>query len=146
MDLSNQKFFKKDFSGQDLKIANLSHSEFICCNFDNADLREADCSHSQFRGSTFKDANCRGTNFAKAKLNGTIFKPIDCYGMTLTLECSTFRGMLVSNMWWYCWQQFSLLMKPDADADGKDPKDSLIASIGISKYLALKRMFQEREI
>jgi hypothetical protein len=145
MNFANQKFFKKDFSGQDLRDIPMHDSEFLCCNFDNANLSGTNCSKSIFSGSTMIGTNCKNTNFAHAKL-GCIFEPSDAYGMTLTLSCHTFRGMVVSAFWWYCWQQFGLLMVPQKDKDGVDPKDSLIASLGVRKYLALNRMFREREL
>ena len=144
-DLSNQTFVKKDFSGQDLTGVAMDHSSFLQCNFDNAILNSNDCSYSKFSGSTMVGTKCRNTNFAHATLN-CIFEPDDAFGITLTLKCETFRGMITSAMWWYCFQQFSLLMVPKKDKDGTDPKAALIASLGNSKYLLLKRLFREREL
>ena len=144
-DLSNSQFVNKNFSGQDLTGAKLDHSIFICCNFDKAILNSADCSYSKFTGGTMIDTMCRDTNFSHSILN-CIFKPKDAFGMTLTLKCETFRGMKTSAFWWYCFVQFALMMMVEKDSDGTDPKDSLIKSLGINKYLALKRMFQEREL
>lgn len=145
MDLSNQLFTKIDFSGQDLRTVPMHHSKFLNCNFDRANISGNDCSHSKFAGSSMVDILCRDTDFAHSTLN-CIFKPKDAFGMTVTLRCETFRGMIVSAFWFYCWQQFSLLMLAEKDSEGIDPKAALIASLGTSKYLTLKRMFREREI
>lgn len=145
MDLSKQSFTKVDFSGQDLRNVPMHHSRFLNCNFDKADISGNDCSHSKFAGSSLIGTKCRNTDFAHSTLN-CIFKPDDAFGMTITLRCETFRGMIVSALWFYCWQQFSLLMLAEKDLDGVDPKGALIASLGMSKYLALKRMFREREL
>ena len=145
LDLSRQTFRNVDYSGQDLTGVSMHHSTFSCCNFNDAILNEADCSHSKFSGSTMVGTKCRNTNFANASLN-CIFKPDDAYGMIISLKCSTFRGMITSALWFYCLQQFSLLMVVEKEADGTDPQASLIASLGVAKYLALKRTFREREL
>jgi uncharacterized protein YjbI with pentapeptide repeats len=145
MDLSNQTFNRVDFSGQDLQGVNMSHSKFSGCNFNKANLSGNDCSYSKFNGSLMIGTKCRNTNFAHSTL-GCAFRPSDAFGVTLTFRCETFRGMVTSALWWYCWVYFALLMIPDKDSDGVNPKDALIASIGLQKYLRLKRMFIEREL
>lgn len=142
--LSNQKFFSKDFSKQDLKNADLSNSEFICCNFNDADLSGANASHSKFVAGSMLRTKCTNTNFANTKL-ATKFYPRDAYGMTLTLSCSTFKGMSISRMWWYGWLYFALMMDPEKELN-KDPRESLISAIGTERYLKLKNLFQAREI
>lgn len=136
-----------DYSGKDLSgdKAKLNNSTFICCNFNNTNLRYTDCSNSKFYGCTFIGTDCNHTNFANSII-GSVFKPKDALGMIVSLECKTFRGMRVSPLWWYCFQQFSLLMDVEKEKDGTDPKDKLIQALGIQRYLALKNMFREREI
>lgn len=142
--LSNGKFFSKDFSGQDLRDNNLSNSEFVCCNFNNADLSNVDCSHSKFIAGSMVDTKCTNTNFAQTRL-ATKFYPRDAYGMTLTLQCSTFKGMTISKMWWFGWLYFALMMVPEKERD-VDLRDQVISAIGTKRYLQLQSLFRAREI
>lgn len=142
--LSRQKFFRKDFKGQDLSGADLSYSEFTCCNFRDANLSNANCSYSDFTGSILVNTKCTHTNFMKSKL-ACAFQPSDAFGMTLTLECRTFKGMVISKMWWFGYIYFAMLMKPEEE-NGKDLRDKIIEAIGTERYLKLHRLFSSREI
>lgn len=142
--LSRGTHFNKDFSKQDLSNWDLSHSEFICCTFDDADLSGVDASNSKFTAGSMMRTKCTNTNFANTRL-ATKFYPRDCYGMTLTLRCSTFKGMTISKMWWYGWLYFAMMMQPEQES-GKDPRDAVISAIGPARYLKLKGLFQAREI
>lgn len=144
MILAKQKFFRKDFSGQDLSGQDLSHSDFICCNFKDANLSNANCSFSDFTGSNLANTKCTHTNFMKSCL-ACHFYPSDAYGMTLTLECRTFKAMQISKMWWYGFIYFGMLMTPELDK-GKDSRDYIITAIGKERYLRLTALFRRREI
>jgi len=142
--LSRKKFFRKDFSGQDLSGQDLSYSEFVCCNFTDANLSNANCSHSDFTGSVLERTKCTHTNFMKTRL-ACAFRPSDAYGMTLTLECKTFKGMVISKIWWHGFVYFAMLMKPEED-NGKDLRDKIIEAFGVERYAKIKRLFATREI
>lgn len=144
MNLSHVQIYNKDFRKQDLSNQDLSHSEFICCTFDDADLSNANASYSKFTAGSMVRTKCTNTNFANTRL-ATKFQPRDCYGMTLTLRCSTFKGMSISRMWWYGWLYFAMMMVPELE-NGKDPRDAVISAIGTKRYLQLKGLFQAREI
>lgn len=143
--LHHSKFFRKDFSGQDLSGQDLSHSEFTCCNFTDTNLSNANCSYSDFTGSLLERTKCTHTNFMKSKL-ACAFRPSDAYGMTLTLECSTFKGMVISRLWWFGYMYFGLLMKPVEDASKEDLHLKVIEALGKERYLKLNRLFSTREI
>lgn len=142
--LSRQKFFRKDLSGQDLSGQDLSYSDFICCNFRDTNLTKANCSYSDFTGSILDRTKCTHTNFMKSKL-ACVFRPSDAYGMTLTLECKTFKGMVISKLWWHGFVYFAMLMKPEED-NGKDLRDKIIEAFGTDRYLKIKSLFDRREI
>ena len=145
-DLSRRKFYNVDFSEQDLKKMKLRQSTFHRCNFTGADLTETDCEGSEFLGSTFQDAVCTRTNFKDAKLAGTIFKPKECFGMTLTLQCSTFKDMKISTLWWRVWLMFAGLMKPgDSTAEEESLQNELVACIGPTRYVKLRHTMTKRE-
>ncbi len=143
-ELTKKKFFSKDFSNQDLSGQDLSHSEFTCCNFRDTNLSNANCSYSDFTGSVLDRTKCTHTNFMKSRL-ACVFKPSDAYGMTLTLECSTFKGMIISKLWWYGYVYFAMLMKPEQD-NGVDLHDKIIQAFGTERYLKIKSLFARREI
>lgn len=144
MSLSRQRFFRKDFSGQNLSKQDLSYSEFVCCNFTNTDLSHANCTHSDFTGSILRNTKCTFTDFSHSAL-GCSFFPSDCFGMTLTLSCRTFKGMHISRMWWFGFIYFALKMKPELE-NGKDLRDNVIEAIGIERYKKLSSLFASREI
>lgn len=143
-DLSNQQFFAKDFSGMDLRGVPMHHSRFNLCKFRDTDIRGNDCTHSDFSGSDLTNVNCNGTDFAHTIL-GCRFFPKDAFGITITLECRTFRGMLVSKLWWFAWIYFALLMIPEKDK-GTNLSDILIQALGCERYTRLKQLFANRQI
>jgi len=147
VNLSNQKIYSKDFSGQDLSKLKMRNSLFYQCNFSNADLTETDCSGSEFFGSSFVDAICYRTNFADAKLAGADFRPKDCFGITLTMTCKTFDEMKVSPLWWLGLATFLTMMKPvKVGAKDEDLVDKLIGGVfGAERYVKLRALFSKRE-
>jgi hypothetical protein len=146
-DLTRKKFFNQDFSEQDLSKLRMKQSTFHRCNFDRADMSETDCEGSEFLGSSFKDTNCYRTNFKDAKLAGTIFKPHDCFGMTLTLQCSTFKDLRISALWWYVWLMFAGLMKPgDSVVEEEKLQTDLVTMIGPERYVKLRATLTKREL
>ena len=145
--LSNAKFFNQNFSGLDFKRKDMRRSTFWYCSFDDADMSEAECTGAEFYGSSFRRTNCRGTNFKDAKLSGTIFEPSDFYGMTMTYVCQTYQDMKVSRAVWDGFMFFGMgLMIPPKDADGFDPRNSMIAAMGRDYYLEYFEKFKARTL
>lgn len=144
--LSGKRFRGADFSGRDLSHCDLSRSEFLGCNFDRADLTRADCEGADFTGSTFRDSILYRTNFKDAVLAGTAFEPKDCFGVTITMECRTFRDMRVGGLWYYCWLILLSLTFPEGFPGAEEIRDRLIGLIGAERYVRLKAMFQRREM
>lgn len=146
-DMTRKKYFGQDFSYQDLSKLRLRQSTFHRCNFDYANMTEADCEGSEFLGSTFRETNCYRTNFKDAKLAGTIFKPHDCFGMTLTLQCSTFKDIKISRLWWTVWLMFAGLMKPgDSVVEEEELQTSLVTAIGPERYIKMRSLLTKREL
>lgn len=137
------KFSFKSFEGQDLSRQDLSHSEYIHCNFTDCNLEEADCSFGNFTGSDFTGANLRYTNFARSKLHDAVMHPKDMYGVIFSMECSTFKGMKLSKLWWHAFLSFSLQQTPEFE-HGKDPRDAIIASLGSERYRSLCAIMERR--
>jgi len=145
-DLSRQKHYGVDFSGQNLSRLRMKQSLFHRCNFDNADMTEADCEGSEFFGSTFRDTVMYRTNCKDAKLAATIFEPKDAFGLTVTLQCKTFDKMKVSPMWWYTFICLATLMLPGNVKDQELMINALIQAIGPERYVRLRTLLQKREI
>jgi pentapeptide repeat protein len=144
LSLSGGKYFRRDFSGMDLKGVEMHHSQFTICNFRDADISGNDCSHSNFSGSDFTNIRCNMTNFAHSVLNCKFF-PKDAFGITVTLECKNFRGMTVSKLWWQAWVYFALLMIPEKDK-GVELTDLLLQALGKDRYIRLKQIFDVRQL
>jgi uncharacterized protein YjbI with pentapeptide repeats len=144
-DFSRQRFYSTDFSGQDLRRAQMRSSVFYNCKFDNADMTEADCTGSEFTGSSFEQTNCYRTNFRDAALAGTHFNPKDCMGMTITLSCKTFKGMKVGALWFYAYLLFATMMHPFGTETSSTLVDKVIDAIGTDRWVKLKALFGKRE-
>lgn len=144
LDLSKQKFFRSDFSGKDLRNVPMHHSEFVCCNFDDANMTDVDASYSQFVAGTMRKTKCTRTNFANSVLN-ILFEPSDAMGITLTLNCDTFKGMSVSKLWWFAWLYFAIQMKPESENE-QDPREALKTVIGAERFAHLDNVFKRRQL
>jgi hypothetical protein len=144
MNLSRQKFFNVDYSGKDLRAVDMSGSSFVCCNFDMADMTGVDASNSKFVGGTMRRTKCTRTNFMNTQL-ALRYDPSDCLGMTLTLSCSTFKGMSISEMWWYGWLYFAYQMVATPFV-GRDSKQVMREFIGEERFSKLDAMFNNRQL
>lgn len=142
--LAGKRWEYQDFSGMYLRKADMRRAVFFNCNFDNADMTEADCTGSDFSGSTARGTNCYYTNFTRCKLP-SVFEPKDAFGMTVTLECSTFTGVQVSQLYWYSWLMLLAQMTPATTPVKENLRDGLIALIGSTRYVKLLTLFR-REI
>jgi uncharacterized protein YjbI with pentapeptide repeats len=143
-DLSNKKWFHQDFSGMDLKGVPMHHSRFTICNFTGVDISGNDCTHSDFSGSNLTDVRCNGTDFGHSVL-GCRFFPKDAYGMTVTLECRTFKGMVVSKLWYLSWLYLATLTIPENDK-GVNLRDLVIGALGFERFAKLKKIFDVRQM
>lgn len=140
-----QRYFRKDFSGQNLSGQDLSHTEFTCCNFTDTNLSGANCSHCDFTGSMLKGTNCNRTNFAFSCL-ACHFEPSDSFGITWTLDCNTFTGMHTTKLWWFSNLYFSMLIKPDIDDKTDTLHNSLMLVFGADRFERLKSLFARRQL
>jgi hypothetical protein len=138
------KYFRKDFSGQDLSGQDLSSTEFTCCNFTDTNLANADCSNCDFTGCILIRTNCNRTNFANSCL-ACHFEPSDSFGITWTLDCSTFRGMTTTKLWWFSNLYFSMLIKPTIDDKDDTLRPELEKVFGSTRLERLKDLFKRRQ-
>jgi hypothetical protein len=142
-----KKFEDRDFSGQDFRGQKLTNCVFTRCNFDRAIMPEApngEVTHCEFILCSFKRTVCRLTNFAFSVFPGTVFDPIDMYGATVTLTCKLWENTHVGQMSFYLWLMLATTMRPVMEPVKEDLKETLIAYIGIERYLRLREMMQRR--
>ena len=144
--LTGQRFEGRDFSGQDLSKKDMRGSIFTGCNFDNTNLTDANCEGSDFSSATFRKALMTRANFGKCKLANSVFEPDDCYGITLTMDCMTFQGMHIGQLWWYGWLVLMASAEPKATPVQGSLKGSLIAVIGADRYIKLRELFKRRQV
>lgn len=143
--LTGQRFEGRDFSGQDLSKKDMRGSIFTGCNFDRTNLTDANCEGSDFSSATFRKALMTRANFRNCKLANSVFEPDDCYGITLTMDCMTFQGMRIGQLWWFGWLLLMSLAEPKGPVQG-DLKASLVSVIGADRYVRLRALFQRRQV
>jgi hypothetical protein len=144
--LSYRHFAECNFSGRDMAGKKMDHSLFIRCCFDRSNMSNAEAEWSSFDYSSFKETKLSYTSFKESSLTGTIFEPSDAYGMTLTLQCKTFQGIRISQLWFLCWLLFGSMMTAAKYPVDEPWNDKLIALIGAERYVKLKALFCRREL
>lgn len=145
---SNQKFYQRDFSNQDLSHANFMGATLAECKFVNSDLSYANMEATNCFRADFTGSKLYRTNFRDAVLAQAIFKPKDFFGCTITLVCEAFDGAQLGAIWWYSWLYLAMAM--DGPIDGSEPKEKvrerLVTAMGQEKYEALRKLFGARTI
>jgi hypothetical protein len=66
------------------------------------------------------------------------------YGATVTLTCKLWENTHVGQMSFYLWLMLATTMRPVMEPVKEDLKETLIAYIGIERYLRLREMMQRR--
>jgi hypothetical protein len=143
-DLCGKKIYNRNFAGLNLSRLNLSNSLFYGCNFNSANMSETNCSESEFFRSSFRDTICYRTNFMNAKLAETVFGPKDCTGMVISLSCSTFENMRVSQIWVLGMITLLTMTKPEQGPVEEDLRQKLIDVVGRDRYMKLRALFSKR--
>ena len=86
-----------DFSGCNLRGAQLGRMLLRNCRFDQADLTDANLSHSDFTGASFKGARIDNVNLHKAILTGADLRGAILCGFDrdgrMCLNVENFRGV-----------------------------------------------------
>lgn len=146
-DFSGQKFIKGDFSDQNHQYTNFRSASLIEANFRNTDLSYANFTGANCYGADFTGAILYRTNMMDCILERSIMKPKNIFGLTLTMKCETFRGMVIDEDWLECWSFFPVLMDlPEAKKNPKPWLDRIIQLLGPERYPRLKAVFERRVI
>jgi hypothetical protein len=62
------------------------------------------------------------------------------------MQCQTFKGMRVSQLWWMSFLIFASMMIPDKFPIEEPLADNLIVLIGAERYVKLRALFRRREL
>jgi uncharacterized protein YjbI with pentapeptide repeats len=100
---ANRKFYREDFSGEDLSNGDLRNITAIECKFIGTNLSYANAENGNFWGSDFTDAICYRFNAKDAILAGTVMMPQDCFGMTLSMSYESVAKMVTNERFLMYW-------------------------------------------
>jgi hypothetical protein len=131
-----------DFSGKNLQGADFRQASVPWCKFRNCNLRYANFEHANCFGADFDEADLHRANFKNADTSEAIMTASDMFGITITLECSSFKGLVLKPGWWYGFAFYLLLMKPPS----KEAEDKLIQFMGVERYTVLRQQYAHRRI
>lgn len=136
----NMKLIGADFHGRNLKGADFSNASIVGADFTDTDLEYANFEGANAYGANFTNSKLRRANFRNASLEETKMLASDLYGVTITLECKSFRGMQVQPGWYYGFLFYGLLMKPPS----KEAEEGLIQFLGVERYQTLRSQYLRR--
>jgi hypothetical protein len=145
---SGSKCFRKmkmqgyDFSGKDLHGADFREASVPWCRFNGCNLRNANFEHANCFGANFDEADLHRANFKNADISEAIMTASDMFGVTITLECSSFKGLVLKPGWWYGFAFYLLLMKPPS----KEAEEGLIKWMGVERYTVLREQYARRRL
>ena len=86
IDARKANLSKLDFSGCDLREANLAYANLKECNFFKADLRKASLWNANLEGANFTEANLEEADLDYAKIRGSILYKANIRRATLPTE------------------------------------------------------------
>lgn len=138
----NLKLPNIDFSGKNLQGADFRNASVPYCNFSRCNLRFANFENANCYGANFDEADLHRANLKDAQLSDCIMTAADLYGVTITLECKSFTGMVLKPGWWYGWLFYALLMKPPSS----EAEDKLIQAMGVERYSVLRDQYARRRM
>lgn len=127
----------KNLQGADFRQASVPW-----CRFDGCNLRYANFEHANCYGTNFDEADLHRANFKNADISEAIMTASDMFGVTITLECSSFKGVVLKPGWWYGFLFYALLMKPPS----QEEEDKLIQMMGVNRYTLLREQYARRRL
>ena len=139
-DFRGQKLPGADFSGRDLRKFDFRGASIVGASFVGSD-----CTYACFEGANcyatdWTDAKLYRASFRDADLSESVMFPKDLYGVTVSLQCKSFKGMKVAPGYWFGWLFYALLMKPPS----QDLEEKLIALMGLERYTVLREQYANR--
>ena len=137
------KFPGADFSGMDLSRADFRSASCPYANFENTNCKMINAEGANFtmtkwRGSNLHRANLRDANLQDADMRGVK----DFFGITLTMDCKTWKGLKLDPGFWYGFLFYGLVMEPPT----KEDKERLELCLGPEHYKVLHNLYATRQM
>lgn len=137
------KLYGADFTGMDLEKADFRSASAPYCNFSDTNCRfinaeGANFTLSKWKGSNLHRANLKDTILCDADMRGVK----DLFGITMTMECRTWKGLKVDPGFWYGFLFYGLLMEPPTE----EAKEKLVIMLGPEHYETLRNLYATRRM
>lgn len=137
------KLHGADFSGMDLEKADFRSASCPYANFSNTNCRMINAEGANFMMTTWKGSDLHRANLKDAQLCEADLRGVkDFFGVTITLECRTWKGVKLDPGFWYGWLYYGLLMEPPTQEDG----DKLRVCLGPEHYKVLHDLYATRRM
>lgn len=137
------KFPGVDFSGLDLSKADFRSASCSYCNFDNTNCKQMNAEGANFTMTRWNGANLHRANLKDATLcDADMTGVTDFFGITMTMECRTWKGLKLSPGFWYGFLYYGLLM----EAPTPEAKEKLELLIGPERFKVLYDLYATRQM
>ena len=147
--VNNRKNFRNlvlngaDFSGMDLEKADFRGARCPYANFTNTN-----CRFTNFEGTNLMFTQWKGSDLHRANLKDAVLCDADMrgvkdfFGVTMTMECRSWKGLKVDSGFWHGFLFYGLLMDPPTPED----KDKLTTFFGADRYKVLRDLYAVRQV
>jgi hypothetical protein len=137
------KLHDVDFSGMNLEKADFRQASCHYANFSNTNCKFANFEGAGLMFTKWQGANCHRMNAKDASLCDADMRGVtDFFGMTLTMQCDSWKGLKVDTGFWYGFLFYGLLMDPPTEED----RDKLQIFFGPEKYEVLRNLYAVRQM
>ena len=137
------KFPGTDFSGMDLSKADFRSASCPYANFEKANCSMINAEGANFTMTKWKGANLRRANLKDAQLCDADMRGVtDFFGVTMTMDCRTWKGLQLDPGFWYGFLFYGLLMKPPTE----EAREKLEIFFGAEKYKTLHDLYATRQM
>lgn len=137
------KMYGADFSGLDLEKADFRSASVPYANFSGTNCRFVNFEGANLTLTKWDEADLHRANMKDAILcDADMTKVKDFFGITLTMDCKTWKGLKLSPGFWWGFLFYGLLMEPPST----DARDRLTAAMGPEIYTTLKNLYANRRM
>lgn len=139
----SMKLHGADFSGMDLEKADFRSASCAYANFTNTNCKMLNAEGANLTLTQWSGSNLHRANLKDAITQGADFRGVkDFMGVTITLECRTWKDVKLDPGMWYGWLYYGLLMEPPTEAD----KEKLLICLGPEHYKVLRELYANRRM
>ena len=137
------KLYGVDFSGLDLEKADFRSASCPYSNFDDTNCKFANFEGANLTLTKWKNSDLHRSNLKDAILcDADMTEVKDFFGVTLTMDCKTWKGLKLSPGFWWGFLYYGLLMEPPSE----DARDRLTTAMGPEIYTTLKNLYATRRM